>query len=124
MEWELLDAAPIGAQVIFTNAAAPTESGTPRGWWSFGNENTLKVGDNQYAAHPMGTLSREEIECRLAAFGHVMELKEAGKLSAWKRKYLRYQLMAECEAGKPREIIRKYIRDKIYISKIRFFKIY
>ncbi len=124
MEWELLDVAPIGTRVTFTNAAAPTESGTSRGWWAFGNENTLKMGDNQYAAHPMGTLSREEIECRLAARGHVQELKEAGKSSAMARIILLNQLIAECKAGRPRELIRKYIQEKIFISRIEFFKIY
>jgi len=122
MDFQLLIEAPIGTRVTWTNAAAPTASDPAGRWWSFGNENTIKTGDDQFAAHPFGTLSQAEIECRLAARGYVKEMEEAGRSSLVSRAALLRTLVAECRAGRPRIEIHKYILDKIYISRIEFFK--
>jgi len=123
MDFQLLSEAPIGTRVTWTNAAAPTASDPAGRWWSFGNENTIKTGDDQFAAHPFGTLSQAEIECRLAARGYVKEMEEAGRSSLVARAALLRTLVAECKAGRPRIEIHKYMLDKIYISKIEYFKI-
>ena len=123
MDWQLLDEAPVGTRVTWTNAAAPTESDPAGRWWSFGNENAIKIGKDQYAAHPFGTLSQWEIEYRLAARGYVKEMEEAGKSSPFGRAVLLRTIIAECRAGRPRTEIHKYILDKIFISRIEFFKL-
>jgi hypothetical protein len=123
MAYQLLDEAPVGTRITWTNTAAPTGSDPSRGWWPFGNENAIKMGNDQYAAHPFGTLSQADIECRIAAWGYVKEMEEAGKSSPYFRAVLLRKLIAECKAGRPRVEIHKYILDKIYVSKIEFFKL-
>jgi hypothetical protein len=122
-DFQLLDEAPVGTRITWTNTAAPTLSDPAGRWWPFGNENAIKMGNNQFAAHPFGTISQDEIECRLAARGYVKEMEEAGKSSPFSRAALLNTLVAECKAGRPRVEIHKYILDKIYVSRIEFFKL-
>jgi len=76
-----------------------------------------------YAAHPFGRVSREDIECRLAGSGYVRELEEVGCLQEFQSRMIRATLRQECEEGRPRGLILDYVREKIFISKIEFFKI-
>lgn len=122
-EDEILAAAPVGTRVTWSNVAAPRSGEEGREWWSFGNENTLKMGENSYAAHPFGTVRREDIECRLAASGYVRELEEIGLLPEFQTRMIRATLRRECEEGRPGEFLRDYMGKKIFISYIEFFKI-
>jgi hypothetical protein len=59
---ELVRGAPIGSRVTWRNLAAPPSS-------AFYNENTVKLGDDQYAAHgfePKTMFTGEELELALA----------------------------------------------------------
>jgi hypothetical protein len=60
---EILDAAPVGARVMWTNLDAPTGS-------AFRNENTVKLGNGLFAAQGFGragnTYSGDEIAQKLA----------------------------------------------------------
>ncbi len=67
-ETELLDLAPVGARVSFFNGNG---HGTP-----FHNENTVKVGKDQYAAHGLGlpnVFSRREIIRKLEDYNERAE---------------------------------------------------
>jgi peptidoglycan hydrolase-like protein with peptidoglycan-binding domain len=60
---QLVADAPFGSRVTWTNLKAPISS-------AFHNENTIKIGDDLFAAHGFGgsrnTFSRSEIEVKLA----------------------------------------------------------
>lgn len=59
---ELVRGAPIGSRVTWRNLAAPSDS-------PFFNENTIKLGDDQYAAHGFGSktmFTGRELELALA----------------------------------------------------------
>jgi hypothetical protein len=60
---QLIADAPVGSRIAWTNLAAPTSS-------DFRNENTIKLGQDQFAAHGFGGTSnifaRAEIESNLA----------------------------------------------------------
>jgi hypothetical protein len=56
----LLDEAPIGSKVVWSNVDALAQcnkSSWTLSFCNYANENTVKVGQNQYAAHPFGVVN-------------------------------------------------------------------
>ena len=118
-DFTLLEKAPIGSRVTWTNRAAPGNS-------SYRNENTYKIGDHLYMSHPWGTGTRQYIECQLAARTLPQELLQTASSSRWFRqtaeRVLRNTLIEECQRGEMRPAMDLHIRDNVYISRIVFFE--
>jgi hypothetical protein len=65
---QLLTEAPIGSQITWANQDAIDkcykDPNLP--FCDFRYENTLKLGPNRYAAHPLGILNKAQIETKMA----------------------------------------------------------
>lgn len=118
-EFSLLEDAPIGTRVTWTNLAAPQGS-------SFRNENTLLVGDDEYMSHPWGTGSRQYIECRLAAHTLPQEFIHRPPFSwmpqAEAENALMHRFIQECNSGQISPAMRRHITNNIFIKWIEFFE--
>jgi hypothetical protein len=99
--WDkLLEEAPIGTQIIWSNKDAQTrclqaqvareKGGTapdPSYCESFQNENTTKLGPDTYLAHPFNVVNRETIETELA--NAVRDTQDRPMpLAAYKKKFI------------------------------------
>jgi hypothetical protein len=113
IEEELLEEAPIGTGVTWTNKAALEGSG-------FRHENTIKVGEDKFAAHPWGTGNRTYIECMLGTDTLAAEFAaEAG---------MRHNEILEvfvefCDTGVPSVELRNHVNENVFISNIKFYEV-
>ena len=118
-ELSLLQQAPIGTRVTWTNLAAPEGS-------SFRNENTYVVGEDLFMSHPWKTGNRQYIECRLAA--HTLPEEYLGQPPfSWMPRTaalssLHDRFVQECRRGEIRPEMRAHIAKHIFISRIEFFE--
>ena len=65
----LLDEAPIGSKVVWSNVDALAQcnkSAWSLSFCNYANENTIKVGQDQYSAHPFGVVNEDYIRQRMA----------------------------------------------------------
>jgi hypothetical protein len=71
----LLEEAPKGSQVIWTNADAQAKCTRDPGldFCAFQNENATKIGPDRYWAHPFGIVNEQTIKDKMSesVLGHV-----------------------------------------------------